>query len=101
MHRQVALLLAGGLDSLVIASVSGIAMKECTVCNSCYPDNIEFCLEDNSRLIASLSIPSLLAGRYQIQKQIGHGRLGRVYFGLDTEKGGEVSIRILPVTLFS
>jgi len=51
--------------------------------------------------VLSLACPLLLSNRYQIKKHIGHGRLGRVYYGTDKANNHEVSIRILPAALFS
>jgi eukaryotic-like serine/threonine-protein kinase len=75
-------------------------MKECTVCNYCYPDSANRCTRDGAQLVISLPGPPLLDSRYLLSRQIGHGRLGNVYHGSDNVTKKEVSIRILPEKLF-
>jgi eukaryotic-like serine/threonine-protein kinase len=76
-------------------------MKECTVCNFCYPDNTERCPRDAGALVISLSGPPLLERRYHLKKQIGQGRFGTIYESFDSATGHEVSIRVLPPKFFS
>ena len=42
------------------------------------------------------AVPTSLGGRYVIEREIGHGAMGRVFAGRDLKLGRDVAIKVLP-----
>ena len=58
-------------------------MKECPTCESCYPDGVDVCPNDQSPTKLSLPGGQMLAGRYLLTKRLGRGAMGQVYLADD------------------
>lgn len=58
-------------------------MKECPKCELCYPDEVNFCPQDQSQTRTSLPGGQLLADRYLLEKRLGRGAMGQVYLARD------------------
>lgn len=58
-------------------------MRECPRCETCYPDDVVVCPDDDSNTKHTLPGPPLLSGRYLLQKRIGRGAMGQVYLARD------------------
>ncbi len=60
-------------------------MKECPKCESCYPDEVNACPQDQTATKHSLPGTQLLAGRYLLSKRLGRGAMGQVYLANDNK----------------
>ncbi|MGD9561174.1 MAG: serine/threonine-protein kinase [Pyrinomonadaceae bacterium] len=60
-------------------------MKECPKCESCYPDAVAECPNDQTATRLSLPGDQLLADRYFLAKRLGRGAMGQVYLARDTK----------------
>jgi len=58
-------------------------MRECPRCESCYEDETAVCPKDQANTKQTLPGPSLLAGRYLLEKRLGRGAMGQVYLARD------------------
>ncbi|HYJ86340.1 MAG TPA: protein kinase [Pyrinomonadaceae bacterium] len=58
-------------------------MRECPRCESCYEDNVEVCPQDSANTKTTLPGPTLLSGRYLLEKRLGRGAMGQVYLARD------------------
>lgn len=58
-------------------------MRECPRCEICYPDEVAVCPEDAANTKHTLPGPTLLSGRYLLEKRIGRGAMGQVYIARD------------------
>ena len=58
-------------------------MRECPRCETCYPDDVVVCPDDDANTKHTLPGPPLLSGRYLLQKRIGRGAMGQVYLARD------------------
>jgi len=62
-------------------------MKECQTCQSCYPDEVVVCANEQSPTRNTLPGPQLLAKRYFLERRIGRGAMGQVYLTRDENLG--------------
>jgi serine/threonine-protein kinase len=62
-------------------------MKECPKCESCYPDEVNFCPLDQAQTRLSLPGSQLLSKRYFLEKRLGRGAMGQVYLANDRNLG--------------
>lgn len=60
-------------------------MKECPKCESCYPDEVASCPNDQTATRLSLPGDQLLAGRYFLSRRLGRGAMGQVYLANDNK----------------
>ena len=60
-------------------------MKECPKCESCYPDEVSTCPQDQTATKLSLPGTQLLASRYLLTKRLGRGAMGQVYLANDNK----------------
>src|SRR5438874_5256383 len=58
-------------------------MRECPRCESCYEDDVVVCPQDNANTKHTLPGPTLLSGRYLLEKRLGRGAMGQVYVARD------------------
>ncbi|MBX7172897.1 MAG: protein kinase [Pyrinomonadaceae bacterium] len=62
-------------------------MRECSKCDTCYPDGVEVCPIEQNPTRFSLPGTLLLAGRYYLEKRLGRGAMGQVYLARDENLG--------------
>jgi eukaryotic-like serine/threonine-protein kinase len=70
-------------------------MRECTVCQSCFPDTVAVCNRDGAGTITTLPIKALVNKRYVLEKRIGGGSVSVVYLASDQTDGTECALRII------
>ncbi len=55
-------------------------MRECPNCKSCYPDTVVSCPADDQATFHSISGDPILEGKYRLERRIGQGGMGVVYY---------------------
>ncbi len=65
-------------------------MKQCPACGREYDDNVTFCPVDGNGLF-----PTLIDGKYRIEKKIGEGGMGQVYRATHVEIGTPFALKVL------
>lgn len=58
-------------------------MRECPRCECCYEDDVVICPQDDANTKHTLPGPTLLSGRYLLEKRLGRGAMGQVYLARD------------------
>ena len=58
-------------------------MRECPRCECCYEDDVVTCPQDEANTKHTLPGPTLLSGRYLLEKRLGRGAMGQVYLARD------------------
>lgn len=56
-------------------------MRECQICQQCYPDAVIVCPQDNQPTFQSIEGNPILEGKYRLEKRLGTGGMGVVYSG--------------------
>src|SRR5689334_11992202 len=70
-------------------------MRECTVCRSCFPDNVQVCERDKAPTKVTLPIDPLFKQRYRLLKRLGRGSISVVYHAIDEQRGTEHALKII------
>ncbi|MCS7080412.1 MAG: bifunctional serine/threonine-protein kinase/formylglycine-generating enzyme family protein [Chloracidobacterium sp.] len=65
-------------------------MKQCPACGREYDEDVTFCPVDGNGLI-----PTLIDGKYRIEKKIGEGGMGQVYRAVHVEIGTPFAVKVL------
>ena len=68
-------------------------MRECPKCETCYPDAVEMCPQDQTPTKYALPGPMVLSGRYYLEKRLGRGAMGQVYLARDENIGKKVAVK--------
>lgn len=79
-------------------------MKSCATCFRVYANDASFCASDGSPLVLSESIRpqstdprvgKVVAGRYDLQRKVADGAMGRVYEAIDKQLDAQVAVKVL------
>lgn len=70
-------------------------MRECTVCRSCFADEVETCERDGAPTKPSLPIDLLFKQRYRLVKRLGRGSISVVYHAVHEQRGTEHALKII------
>ncbi len=70
-------------------------MKECTVCQSCFPDSAQTCDRDGSPAKTTLPIEPTIHRRYHLKRRVGAGSVSVVYLAFDETAGAECAVKII------
>src|SRR5688572_756533 len=70
-------------------------MRECTVCQSCFPDSVQSCDRDGSPAKLTLPIETVVQGRYRLVKRAGSGSVSVVYEAVDELNGSTHALKII------
>jgi serine/threonine-protein kinase len=70
-------------------------MKSCPVCNRCYEDEVDSCVEDQSALIHARPGECLVDGKYRLERLLAKGGMGAVYAGTHVELERPVAVKLL------
>jgi serine/threonine-protein kinase len=70
-------------------------MKECSNCQSCFPDSVESCEIDGLATKHTLPIENILNERYRLKKRIGQGSVSIVYLATDLIHNTKHAVRIV------
>lgn len=70
-------------------------MRECHVCKQCYPDAVTTCPQDNEPTFQSIEGNPILEGKYRLEKRLGAGGMGVVYFARHTYLKTQLAIKVI------
>ena len=70
-------------------------MKECPLCRACTDDSAERCPDDDTRLESTIPGPTLLDGKYELERRLGQGGMGVVYRGHHLNLHRGVAIKVI------
>ena len=74
-------------------------LKRCPRCNEEFPATTRFCPNDGSTLVSQKTgtdlVGQVLAGRYEIQRLIGEGGMGRVYLAEQLRMGRRCALKVM------
>lgn len=94
---------AGALALLLMrgnAMQAGRAFEECSTCGTCYDTGTTRCNNEGTALTL-VATPRMLAGRYRLEKRLGHGGMGKVYRATDMLLSREVAVKMIRDEFFA
>jgi tRNA A-37 threonylcarbamoyl transferase component Bud32 len=94
---------AGALALLLMrgsAMHPGRAFEECPTCGTCYDTGTTRCKNEGTPLVL-VATPRMLAGRYRLDKRLGHGGMGKVYRATDASLNREVAVKMIRDEFFA
>lgn len=74
--------------------VSQKGFQECPQCGTCYDNETMYCAVEGAKLTWT-SMPRLLDCRYQLEKKLGQGGMGKVYKALDIELARHIAVKLI------
>jgi serine/threonine-protein kinase len=78
----------------------GRAFEECPTCGSCYDTGTTRCKKESTPLVL-VATPRMLAGRYRLEKRLGHGGMGKVYRATDMSLNRDVAVKMIRDEFFA
>ena len=94
---------AGALALLLMrgnALHPGRAFEECPACGACYDTGTTRCKKESTALLL-VATPRMLAGRYRLEKRLGHGGMGKVYHATDMSLNRDVAVKMIRDEFFA
>jgi tRNA A-37 threonylcarbamoyl transferase component Bud32 len=94
---------AGALALLLMrgsAIQPGRSFEECPTCGTCYDTGTTRCNKEGTALML-VAAPRMLAGRYRLEKRLGHGGMGKVYRATDMSLNREVAVKMIRDEFFA
>ncbi len=70
-------------------------MRECPVCQACFPDALSVCDRDGAATTSTLPIEPFINRRYLLKRRIGGGSVSVVYAATDKSNGRECALKII------
>jgi tRNA A-37 threonylcarbamoyl transferase component Bud32 len=104
-HEDTTLLenVAGALALLLMRGSAlhpGRAFEECPTCGACYDTGTTRCKKESTALVL-VATPRMLAGRYRLEKRLGHGGMGKVYRATDMSLNRDVAVKMIRDEFFA
>lgn len=82
------------------AGQPGRSFEECPSCGTCYDTGTTRCEKEGVELNL-VAMPRLLAGRYELEKRLGQGGMGKVYVATDTSLDRPVAVKMIRDEFFA
>lgn len=70
-------------------------MRECTVCQSCFPDTVLVCDRERAETRSTLPIDTIVNQRYLLKRRLGSGSVSIVYLATDQTNGSDHALKIV------
>ena len=70
-------------------------MKECPLCQSCFPDHVELCPDHDQPTKSTFRFETVIHERYRLEKRIGQGSMSVVYRAHDSVRHRTKAIKII------
>lgn len=82
------------------AGQPGRSFEECPACGTCYDTGTTRCKTEGVELNL-VAMPRILAGRYELEKRLGQGGMGKVYVASDTLLDRDVAVKMIRDEFFA
>jgi tRNA A-37 threonylcarbamoyl transferase component Bud32/uncharacterized protein YigA (DUF484 family)/MFS family permease len=82
------------------AGQPGRSFEECPACGTCYDTGTTRCKKEGVELNL-VAMPRILAGRYELEKRLGQGGMGKVYVASDTLLDRAVAVKMIRDEFFA